>query len=100
MKVSEVLGALIVVGTVGALFQSCSGPDHSVDQYNVQATCKDIVRNQMKNPSTADFSEESQTSSSASGLVVVENNIGGKVTYNYRCSASGETVTLDAITQR
>jgi hypothetical protein len=53
----------------------------------------------MKNPSTADFSDEAQTTSSARGVVVAENALGGKVTMNYRCSVSGDTVTLDALAE-
>ena len=78
---------------------SDSGSDET-DKYAVQVTCQDIVEDQLKNPSTADFSQKQQTSVSASGLVTAENALGGKVTYAYRCSASGDTVKLESLTQR
>lgn len=75
------------------------GPKES-DKYLVQITCEDIIKDQLKNPSTADFSDQEQSLSSASGTVVAENSFGGKVTYTYRCSASGDQVRLESLLQR
>ncbi len=66
----------------------------------MQATCKDLVGDQLKNPSTAQFSDEIQTTMSAGGTVVAENALGGKVTYAYSCTRSGETVTLISLNPR
>lgn len=70
------------------------------DKYDVQVTCQGIVKNQLKNPGTAEFSEKQQTAVSASGSVTSENSLGGKVTYTYRCSAAAGTVKLESLTAR
>lgn len=97
-------GALIVVGLIAAVIAACCfggfGDDDEPNEYNVQGTCKDIVRKQLKNPSTADFSDEQQTDTLASGLVAADNALGGTVTYSYRCSRSGDTVKLESLTER
>ena len=62
--------------------------------------CKELVRDGLKNPSTADFSDEQQSVTTASGTVVAENALGGKVTRTYRCVASGDTVTLVNLMER
>jgi len=91
------LVALVIVFSL----QSC-GDDSSdsTDKYAVQATCKDLVKNNLKNPSTADFSNEQQTSFSASGQVAAQNALGGTVTYSYSCTATGDTVTFEGLTER
>ncbi len=96
---SRFVAGCLLAGLVTVTTGAC-GVDHSVHQYNVQATCKDIVSNQMKNPSTIDFSDESQSSTSAGGVAVAENAFGEIVTFNYRCRVSGGTVTLDALNKR
>jgi hypothetical protein len=96
------VGALLIIAVPVVIgVAMCGGGEsksNGPDKYDVQVTCKEIVRKQLKNPSTADFDGEQQSAVSASGMVVAENALGGKVTYNYRCSVSGDTVTLDSLT--
>ena len=102
------LRALLVVGALaGAMFllSQCLGGSNGngsggPDKYDTQATCKELVRKSMKNPSTADFSDEQQDTSTASGTVVAENALGGKVTFAYSCTQSGGTVELQSLTPR
>jgi hypothetical protein len=95
---------LILLGVVAFVWLAatkCGGPSTSgPDEYNVQAMCKELVRDRLKNPSTADFSDEQQSVTTASGTVVAENALGGKVTHTYRCVASGDTVTLVNLMER
>lgn len=74
----------------------CGGgdEDRGPDEYDTQATCKELVRGVLKNPSTADFMNEQQNATGASGTVVAENSLGGKVTSTYRCTLSGGIVRL------
>lgn len=96
---------IIAVGLllVGALLNSCGGDesDSELSEYNIQSTCKSLVEDQLKNPSTADFMDESQTLASASGTVVAENALGGKVTFSYSCTATDAgLVTLESLSER
>jgi hypothetical protein len=91
-------GIAAVVAVVAVIFGATRCGSSGPDEYDVQATCKDIVRKQMKNPSTARFSGEAQTMTSASGTVVAENVLGGKVTHAYRCTVQGEKVVLKNLT--
>ena len=91
-----IIGLAVIVGA--ALWMSSN--ELEPNEYNVQGTCQGIVRNQLKNPTTAEFSSEEQSKSSASGNVTAENALGGKLTYGYRCSRSADTVVLDRMTPR
>lgn len=103
-------GCLYIVGIIVLLgiavgFTSCggdSGDGDETNEYAVQSTCKDVVKKQLKNPSTADFDGESQGPTFAAGTVAAQNALGGLVTYSYRCTldADGETVRLASLTAR
>lgn len=81
--------------------KSCAGgTSSSSDGYQVQYTCEELVKKNLRNPTTADFSEQQRSSASAYGLVTAENALGGKVTYRYACSVSGDTVRLDSLNER
>lgn len=85
-----------------ALMAMCQGAGGSrgPDEYDVQVTCRDLVRDQLVNPSTARFSEQTQSMTEASGVVVSENRLGGRVTMNYRCTASDGVVRLASLAER
>lgn len=70
----------------------CGSGDEGPDEYDTQATCKELVRGVLKNPSTADFMDEEQDAAGASGTVVAENALGGKVTSSYRCVLDGSSI--------
>jgi hypothetical protein len=67
------VGALVVL-VVMFSFKGCGGPGDSTDKYAVQGTCQDIVKKQLKNPTTADFSSKAQGDTYASGMVTAENS--------------------------
>ena len=102
LRALSVLGALAAV--VFLLSQCLGGSNDSgsegPDKYDTQATCKDLVRKSLKNPSTADFSDEQQDTSTANGTVVAENALGGKVTFSYSCTQSGGIVELQSLAAR
>ncbi|HHX47562.1 MAG TPA: DUF2510 domain-containing protein [Brevibacterium sp.] len=105
-KKSGCLGLVaLIVGASAflAVVDSCGGdkrPSPEQKAYGVQETCKDLVRKSLKNPSTAKFSDGQQGSTFASGVVVAENALGGKVTMDYRCTADANDmvrlIKLDA----
>lgn len=82
---------LLILG-LGWSIKSCATPSDGADispQTQALMTCHDGVKNLLKNPTTASFSGESFGGSGStitvSGIVVVENSLGGKVTYTYSC---------------
>ncbi|HQZ19010.1 MAG TPA: DUF2510 domain-containing protein [Vicinamibacteria bacterium] len=96
-------GVLVFIAAV----QGCGGDDDSdggsdINPFAVQNTCEDLVKNNLKNPSSAEFSEQDQGATFASGLVAGTNALGGTVTYSYRCTldADGKTVRLAPLTPR
>lgn len=92
--------AVIVVFVVFGVALCSGGGDKGPDKYDTQVTCKELVRQQLKNPSTADFSDGQQSAAGASGTVVAENALGGKVTYSYACTLKGGIVELVDLTAR
>jgi predicted restriction endonuclease len=100
------LRTMAVVMVLATMSAGCtSGPS----EYDVQITCeelvhdhlnKDVDHDDVKNPPTAQFSAQEQSISGTSGLVTVEKALASKVTYEYRCSLSGDTVTLESMAPR
>lgn len=85
---------LLVLGCCGWAF-SYEGEDDA-DSSGVSITaCHDAVKQQIKNPSTADFSwlEQTVTDSSVSGELTAQNDFGAEKTLRYHCTISGSTVT-------
>lgn len=96
-----VVGAVVLVALVLALTTRGSGDgDDAGAGYQVQSTCEDLVKKSMLNPTTVEFSEQERSPRSAYGLVTGENALGGKVTFRYACSVSGDTVRLDSLNER
>ncbi|QKE85122.1 DUF2510 domain-containing protein [Arthrobacter sp. NEB 688] len=95
-----VLGGVILTCIAGGVKGCGNDGSSSSDGYQVQATCEELVKKNLRNPTTAEFSEQQRSPASASGLVTGENALGGKVTYRYACSVSGDTVRLDSLNER
>lgn len=85
-----------IFAVLALMVSRCGGgdEDRGPDEYDTQATCKELVRGVLKNPSTADFMDEAQDAAGASGTVVAENALGGKVTSSYRCTLEDGVVRL------
>ena len=85
-----VVGIIVVLG-IGWAVNSCttSGEADISPQVQARTTCHDGVKNLLKNPTTAQFSDESLSGPDAkltlSGTVVAENALGGKVTSSFTC---------------
>lgn len=83
-----------IFAVLAFMVSRCGSGDEGPDEFDTQATCKELVRGMLKNPSTADFMDEAQDAGGASGTVVAENTLGGKVTSTYRCVLDGDIVRL------
>ena len=83
-----------IFAVLALMVSRCGSDDQGPDEFDTQATCKELVRGTLKNPSTADFMDEEQDASGAAGTVVAENSLGGKVTSSYRCTLEGDIVRL------
>lgn len=88
--------AVFVLVLIGGLAKANEGGNGSNggDAVENQLICKELVRQSLKNPSTAKFSNTKESSWEASGTVVAENSLGGKQTAEYRCEVSGGSVRL------
>ncbi|MGB4837066.1 MAG: hypothetical protein WBP28_13445 [Nostocoides sp.] len=73
------------------------GESREVAAQLVQRECQRVVRERLKNPTTAEFSDVRQTFAAASGTVVSENSLGGKVTVTYRCVVRDGVTQLEAM---
>lgn len=66
--------------------------------------CRRGVKDQLKNPSTAKFSDESfarsGSTTTVTGQVMADNALGGKITYAYSCDYSGTTARVRPLQER
>jgi hypothetical protein len=96
---------LLILG-IGWSIKSCSdssSADVSPQTYALM-TCHDGVKNLLKNPTTAQFSDESFSGPDVKltliGTVVAENALGGKVTYRYSCDYVDDVAHVRPLTPR
>ena len=97
---------LLPVALIALVAVSCT--PRSGDQSNgdgaALVACRRAVKDQLKNPSTAKFSDESfarsGSTTTVTGMVVAENSLGGKVTYSYSCDYSGTTARVRPLQER
>jgi hypothetical protein len=76
-----------IVGALGASGEDDSGPSAEMASYH----CRDMVREQLKSPSTAEFSDETITGHGTytiEGTVRGENSFGGTAVNTYECTAT------------
>ena len=82
--------ALVIGGAAyGAL--SASGDSTGPDPQMASHHCRDMVREQLKNPASAKFSDETVTGHATytvTGTVRGENTYGGTATHTYTCTAT------------
>lgn len=99
-----VLGCLGMVALVIVLAVSCSvmggsNGDSSPSSYEAERQCQEWVRDQLRAPSTADFSQTTSTggpsSWSVSGVVDAENGFGAMLRTSWTCD-----IRLDGDTWR
>lgn len=90
--------ALVIVACCSGAF---SNDDDGPSTGAALAACKNAVKGQIKNPSTADFAtlDTTITDTSISGEVTAQNDFGAEKTLRYRCTISGETVTNVTVDQ-
>jgi hypothetical protein len=85
------LGIVVIVFVIGTLASMCDGGSTSDagDEYGAKDACQSWVKDQLKAPSTADFSNVSVTGGSGSwtvtGDVDAENSFGAKLRTGWTC---------------
>lgn len=83
-----------------------SAPNGGHDAIEARIICQDFVKDRLKSPGTADFSEENETGAyptfTSTGAVDSQNAFGGVVRNNYSCTVTWhpttEKWTLDDLT--
>jgi hypothetical protein len=102
---------LIVAGIIGLIIAGAahsSSPEGRAedDRASAQITCEELVKKNVKAPSTASFSDESTDGTdpiTVTGNVDAENSFGAKVRASFTCTATGTgnnlLVTLKSINQ-
>lgn len=92
-----VIGGCNILSAVG----HNSAPSESGMQSTATVACRTAVKDQLKAPRTAKFSDESVSGSSGAYIVVgnvdAENSFGALVRSGFRCSARVSTATGDAV---
>lgn len=88
------LAALMLVGMIGC--QSCvqnagKNADNSDAAHIVE--CRRQVKANLKDPGSAEFSDEEATASGVTGTVRSKNSFGGTAVTRFTCTADGSRVT-------
>lgn len=76
-------------GALGALF-SLGGDDEGPSEREALIHCRDVVREQLRDPDSAEFSDETTSGHgnyTIEGTVRADNALGGTVTHAYTCTA-------------
>ena len=69
------------------------GTNGVANAYYLQSLCQDAVRERLRAPATAVFSNGSSNGYSVSGAVDSQNGFGALLRSHYRCSVSGDRIT-------
>lgn len=100
---------LIAVGVVVAIVIGLSvygsfrnaNPTDSDKQAESQVACEEVVKNNLKSPSTASFSNETATGTAGSytvtGDVDSQNSFGAMIRNHFTCESDGSTVHLTSL---
>ena len=97
---------LVVSVVIFSIVKACSpsSSDSGPSQSTALTTCRQGVKQLLKNPSTASFSGESFRGSGStitvSGSVAADNAVGGKVTYTYSCDFNDGVAHVRPLTAR
>ena len=90
------IAVVLVVGIIVAMARSgsSSDDDHANMNISAQETCKESVKNQLKSPSTAKFSDidtvsEGGDNYTVSGHVDSENSFGAMIRSSWTCTFDG-----------
>lgn len=98
MILAFAVAAIVVFACCNGVF---SGDDDEPSSGSALTSCRNMVKAQIKNPSTADFAvlDTTITDTSISGEVTAENDFGAEKTLRYHCTISGDTVTDVTVNQ-
>lgn len=96
-NVRRMYGCLIVLAVfVVLVFAGCSALMNSSKNDGggntdrlAKSVCHASVEKQLKNPGSAQYSDESISSGIVTGIVEAKNALGGSVSYDYTCTTSG-----------
>lgn len=83
----------IAAATLAAVVLACSSsPKDEHNNIEARIICEDFVKDRLKSPGTADFTDQSETGQyptfTASGAVDSQNTFGGIVRNNYTCTVT------------
>jgi hypothetical protein len=99
------LGVVVAIFVVSGIFvwsssQGNDVPDPARDRYEAIAQCEELVTNQLKAPTTAEFETAATVSGgewTVTGSVASENSFGAMLTMNFECAV---TVHEDSVTRQ
>jgi hypothetical protein len=106
-----VIFGLIVAGIIIIIVLAASnsgGNSAQLTQVTAQTSCENMVRDQLKSPSSASFSNESEVGDSpvtVTGVVDSQNSFGATLRSSFHCTGTpdghgGINTTLDSLTQQ
>lgn len=96
------------IAILATIIIACGSPTPAEEHNHIEARiiCQDFVKDRLKSPGTAEFSDESETGKyptfTSTGSVDSQNTFGGVVRNDYSCTVkyhpSTETWTLEELT--
>lgn len=93
-----VIVVIVVAISVTSAINANNGPSEDDKQAAAQVACEDLVRKNLKAPSTASFSNETTEGSSGkytiNGDVDAQNSFGAMIRNHFVCDADGSTAEL------
>lgn len=98
------LTAAAIIAAIALCAWGVSRDDESTGEFTAQAVCEDFVRDRLKAPATAEFSNIKRSGSgpnwTVTGTVDAENLFGAKLRMNWSCSLrlDGDTWRLVSLT--
>lgn len=100
-----VVGVIVVLGIIVGVTSAFSGsnntPDPADDDDLAIVACQDVVKQNLKSPSTASFPEVPTISGNTiAGEVDAENSFGAKIRADFQCTRKGDKVYLDFLNNR
>lgn len=98
---AAVVVLIVIIITAAGAINASHGPSEEDKQASAQVACEDVVKQNLKSPSTANFSNETTTGSDGKytieGDVDAQNSFGAMLRNHFVCDTDGSTASLRSL---
>jgi len=91
---------IFVIAMISSAIGGSSGDSPSDSDGLAIVTCERLVKDNLKSPLSAKFSDESVSGGMVTGSVDAENSFGASIRNDFSCSVEGDTVHLVSLNAR